>query len=69
MKMLMWYHKMLCNPGQKRLEITVRQYFTWPGLTLDVKRTIDNCHLYIIHKPVLGKYGHLALKNIDYEYP
>ena len=69
MRMLTWYHEMLCHPGQKRLEMTVCQYFTWPGLIPDVKRIINNCYLYKIHKLVLGKYGHLAPKNIDHEHP
>ena len=59
---------MLCYLGQKRLEITVCQHFTWLDLTPNVKITIDKYHLFKIHKLVLGKYGHLAPKNIDHEY-
>ena len=49
--------------------MTVCQHFAQLGLIPNVKITINNCYLYEIHKPVLGKYGHLVPKNIGYKYP
>ena len=31
-KTINWYHKMLCHPGQKRVEETIGQYFWWPKM-------------------------------------
>ena len=43
-QILTWYHEFLVHPGQKRLELTVRQHLTWPGLTADVKNLVATCH-------------------------
>ena len=68
-QVLTWYHEMLIHPGQKRLELTLRQHLTWPGLTADVKRTCDTCHLCKIYKSIPNNYGHLPPKNIDEDIP
>jgi hypothetical protein len=31
-----WCHKMLCHPGERCTEETIRQHLTWPGLKTDV---------------------------------
>ena len=38
---LNWYHHWLCHPGETRMEKTLRQTMTWPGLT---KHVHDKCH-------------------------
>ena len=68
MRILTWYHEILCYLGQKYLEMTICQHITWLGHISDTKNRIDNYHLYKIHKLVLGKYEHLAQKNIDNEH-
>ena len=29
---IVWYHEMLCHPGQKRMEETIGQHFWWPQM-------------------------------------
>ena len=56
-----WYHEMLCHPGKKRTEETIRQHLTWPGLKTDVIKHIKcpNCQG---NKKQRKKYGHLPPK-------
>jgi hypothetical protein len=36
-RVLFWYHEYLLHPGQTRIEKTIRNTMTWPGLTQDVE--------------------------------
>jgi hypothetical protein len=35
-RLLSWYHEYLLHPGQTRIEKTISNTMTWPGLTQDV---------------------------------
>ena len=61
--LLTWYHEMLCHPGQTRLENTIRQHFTWPKLSTDVKNICSDCHACKIYKNFKTKYGLLPPKK------
>ena len=37
------YHKMLCNPGETRIEHTIRQNFYWRGLRTTVHNVCKKC--------------------------
>ena len=60
---------MLMHPGQKHLEMTLRQHLTWPGLTNDAKNHVSNCLLCKRHKSVTKNYSYLPLKTIEEEMP
>ena len=55
--------------GQKCLELALRQYLTWLGLTANVKRTCNTCYLYKICKSIPNNYSHLPPKNINDDIP
>jgi hypothetical protein len=41
-----WHHEMLCHPGERRTEETIRQHLTWPGLKTDALKHVKkypNC--------------------------
>ena len=57
-----WYHEMLCHPGKKRTEETIRQHLTWPGLKTDVIKHIKKCPNCQRNKKQKKKYGHLPPK-------
>ena len=35
-KCIEWYHSFLMHPGETRLELTLRQYYTWKGMRNDI---------------------------------
>ena len=57
-----WYHTQLCHPGITRTELTIRQHFTWNGLTSTVKKICSTCHTCQITKRKTVKYGKLPEK-------
>ena len=58
-----WYHYHLCHPGETRLELTLRQHYTWPGLKTSVQQTCRRCPICAEAKPKQGKYGKLPPKK------
>ena len=42
LRVVKWYHTQLMHPGMIRTEMTIRQHFTWPTLTEDVRKVWDN---------------------------
>ena len=60
-----WYHEQLCHPGMTRTELTVRQHFTWDGLTTTVKKICSKCHTCLLTKRKKTKYGHLPAKKAE----
>jgi hypothetical protein len=57
-----WYHEMLCHPGEKRTEETIRQHLTWPGLKTDVQKCVKGCPNCQKGKKQKKKYGHVPPK-------
>jgi hypothetical protein len=57
-----WYHEMLCHPGEKRTEETIRQHLTWTGLKTDVLKCIKKCTNCQKGKKQKKKYGHVPPK-------
>ncbi len=57
-----WYHEMLCHPGEKRLEETIRQHLTWSGLKTDVIKCVRKCPNCQKGKKQKKKYGHVPPK-------
>ncbi len=43
-RIISWYHQFLVHPGRTRMEATIRQNFTWPGLTPQVDNCCKTCH-------------------------
>ena len=60
-----WYHLQLCHPGMTRTEMTIRQHFTWDGLTTSVKKICAACHTCQITKTKKIKYGYLPPKEAE----
>jgi hypothetical protein len=63
-RVLEWYHEMLCHPGAKRTERTIRQHLVWPGLSKDVEKFVSTCHQCQIAK-TRKQYGHLPIKEAN----
>ena len=42
-RVLSWCHECLAHPGETRTEETIRQFFTWPSLSADVKGFVKSC--------------------------
>ena len=63
--LVQWYHTFLCHPGETRTEQTIRQHFTWGGLTKMVKNVCASCHTCQITKTKKVKYGKLPLKEVE----
>jgi len=64
---LNWYHHWLCHPGETRLEKTLRQTMTWPGLTSHAKRHCQTCVTCQKAKKQRLKYGKLPPKIAEAE--
>jgi Integrase zinc binding domain len=56
-RVLSWYHEYLLHPGQTRMEQTIRNTMTWPGLTQDVERLCSTCPVCQLTKQERKKYG------------
>ena len=66
-RLLMWYHHWLCHPDETRLENTIRQTMTWPGMRTQIRRLIKNCHICQMSKKTRRNYGHLPPKSAHYK--
>ena len=60
-----WYHVQLCHPGMTRTELTIRQHFTWGGLSTTVKNVCASCHTCQLTKTKRVKYGKLPEKEAE----
>ena len=58
-----WYHQNLLHPGKKRLELTLRQHFTFIGLGPMTKRVCKACMVCRRLKANHKKYGKLPPKE------
>ena len=58
-----WYHENLLHPGQKRLELTLRQHFTFIGLGPMTTRVCKACMVCKSLKANHKKYGKLPPKQ------
>ena len=63
-RVLSWYHEYLVHPGATRTEATIRQQFTWPGLTEDVRKFVQSCGCQK-HKRNAKKYGKLPVRQVE----
>lgn len=64
-RIISWYHQFLVHPGRTRMEATIRQNFTWPGLTPQVDNYCKTCHECQLFKKQRKKYGHLPPKQAE----
>jgi len=64
-RIIRWYHTYLVHPGRTRMEATIRQIFTWPGLKPQVEEWCRTCHRCQIFKRQRKKYGHLPAKKAE----
>ena len=60
-----WYHNFLCHPGINRLEMTLRQHYTWRGLSKTVEQVCKACTVCQQYKRRSAKYGKLPAKLPD----
>jgi len=60
-----WYHTVLCHPGMTRTEESIRQHFTWQNLQRDVREYCQKCHTCQITKRDTKNYGHLPEKKLN----
>ena len=44
-RVLNWYHKYLCHPGDTRLAKTIQQSCDWPGLINQAKAIARRCSI------------------------
>ena len=58
-----WYHEHLLHPGEKRLELTLRQHFTFIGLGPKVTKVCKACAVCRSLKAQRKKYGKLPPKE------
>ena len=64
-RIIAWYHDYLVHPGKTRMEATIRQVFTWPGLKPRVEEWCRTCHSCQMFKKQRKKYGHLPAKKAE----
>ena len=64
-RIIAWYHNYLVHPGKTRMEATIRQVFTWPGLKPQVEEWCKTCHSCQVFKKQRKKYGHLPAKKAE----
>ena len=57
-----WYHHFLCHPGTTRLDKTLRETMTWPGLKEMVKDYCKRCKECQLAKRLRRKYGKVPPK-------
>ena len=57
-----WYHHYLCHPGETRLEKTLREIMTWPGLSSMVRQYCKKCQACQMAKHLRRKYGKVPPK-------
>mgnify|MGYP000560201289 CR=1 FL=1 len=62
-----WYHNQLCHPGATRTEETIRQHFTFPKLSEQVREFVSKCHICQVCKKTHKKYGLLPAKAAEAE--
>jgi len=62
-----WYHEQLCHPGLSRTEATIRQHFTFNGLSEMVEDHVKKCKICQKCKKSHKKYGHLPEKEAEAE--
>jgi len=60
---------MLCHPGAKCTERSLRQHLVWPGLTKDVEAYVSPCHQCQKYKSHRAKYGYVQPKLDDDAHP
>lgn len=68
-RILAWYHQYLVHPGSVRMEATLRQTLTWPGLQKDVKRYVRTCRKCQLCKKQRKQYGKLPAKVAENPEP
>jgi len=66
-RIVQWYHDQLCHPGEKRTENTIRQHFTFKGLSQMVKDLVSKCPICQKCKKTHTKYGKLPEKEAESE--
>jgi hypothetical protein len=64
-RLVHWYHKMLCHPGETRTELTIRQHFDWKGLRKTVHDICHKCESCQKRKVSNQKYGKLPPKETE----
>ena len=60
-----WYHDMLCHPGIRRMEETLRQHYWWPKMREAVKEYVKTCAICQRTKRKTIKYGKLPPKEAE----
>ena len=61
------YHALLCHPGESRMELTIKQHFTWKNIREDIRSFCKTCHICQTTKRHKKKYGHLPPKVAESE--
>jgi len=64
-KLIGWYHEYLVHPGDRRMEETIKQHFTWKKLREDVEAHVKTCRKCQLTKKPKKKYGHLPARQAD----
>ena len=62
-KMVQWYHEILCHPGVTRTEMTINRHFTWTNLKKTVQTVCDKCETCRRTKRRTSKYGKIPVKE------
>jgi hypothetical protein len=57
-----WYHQYLSHPGATRIESTIQNTTTWPGLTHNVQSHYNTCKLCQFNKKTKKQYGKIPVK-------
>ena len=65
LRIVQWYHDILCHPGRTRTEATIAQHFYWKNLRKDVEKVCSTCSICQINKRNKKKYGHLPEKDAE----
>ena len=64
-QVLAWFHEYLVNPGETKMEMTLRQMLYWPGLRPMVQSYCKMCHKCQLSKKAQKKYGFLPAKQAE----
>ena len=68
-RIVAWTHQYLAHPGQERMEKTIGQLFTWPGMREQIRAYVKSCRQCQLCKSPSKQYGHLPPKQAEPSVP
>ena len=66
-RLMAWYHTMLVHPGSDRMYYTLRQHYTWPNMSKEIKLYTKHCEACQKAKRGVRGRGHIPMKDTETE--